>query len=64
MVEGDGIDTPEKYVAEIVLIPPDRSSRALLVGRRVRVTGVLFAHIAHHQRRILCDAKTVFLLDS
>ncbi len=61
--EYNGIDIPEKYVTEMVLIPPDGLVGALLVNKRARVTGVLFhAHTAHHQRRILCDAKTVTLL--
>jgi hypothetical protein len=61
--DDDHLNSPEKYVIEVVVVPPDDCSDSVM-NKKVRVTGSLFhAHTGHHARRILCDAKRIDSLD-
>ncbi|MBI5346011.1 MAG: DUF4431 domain-containing protein [Chlamydiae bacterium] len=59
----DDINYPEKYVLEVVVIPPESLTYSVM-NKKVRVKGSLFhSHTAHHSRRILCDAKSIDIIE-
>jgi hypothetical protein len=60
----DEFNEPEKYVLELVAIPPADVLYASVINKKVKVKGTLFhAHTGHHHRRILCNAKVMEVIE-